>query len=229
MSIIAHLRQVSPKQLNHFDEDPASAYSLILGNSLSSARNSSQEVQDWKAKNALILLKVIHAGAKLENLNQEDMRVFEKAHLELGSISQRRIFDAMASRKKVPRIEPGLSLEKSWHGIHYLLTGVAGGGRPPLSWAVLGDREIPEPERLMGHGPAHVLTAQQVSSVSKAVAKLNKEKFLRKFDSKAMKAARVYGVSGAEDREYLWTYFQKLKAFYSQAAQQNNGVLSYLD
>ena len=135
----------------------------------------------------------------------------------------------MASRKKVPRIEPGLSLEKSWHGIHYLLTGVAGGGRPPLSWAVLGDREIPEPERLMGHGPAHVLTAQQVSSVSKAVAKLNKEKFLRKFDSKAMKAARVYGVSGAEDREYLWTYFQKLKAFYSQAAQQNNGVLSYLD
>ena len=33
----------------------------------------------------------------------------------------------------------------------------------------------------------------------------------------------------AEDREYLWTYFQKLKAFYSQAAQQNNGVLSYLD
>jgi hypothetical protein len=73
------------------------------------------------------------------------------------------------------------------------------------------------------------LTAQQVSSVSKAIAKWNKEKFLRKFDSKAMKAARVYGVRGAEDREYLWTYFQKLKAFYSQATKQNNGVLGYLD
>jgi hypothetical protein len=46
MSIIAHLRQVSPKQLKHFDEDLASAYSLILGNSLSSVRNMSQEVQD---------------------------------------------------------------------------------------------------------------------------------------------------------------------------------------
>jgi hypothetical protein len=144
MSIIAHLRQVSPKQLKHFDEDPASAYSLILGNSLSSVRNMSQEVQDWKAKNALILLKIIKAGAKLENLNQEDRLVFEKAHLELGSISQRRIFNAMASPKKVPRMERGLSLEKSWHGIHYLLTGLAEGGRPPLSWAVLGDKEIPE-------------------------------------------------------------------------------------
>ena len=133
MSIIAHLRQVSPKQLKQFDKDPAAAYSLILGNSLSSVRNMSQEVQDWKAKNALILLRAINAGAKLENLDPEDRLVFEKAHLELGSISQRRIFDAIASRKKVPRIEPGLSLEKSWHGIHYLLTGIAEGGRPPLS------------------------------------------------------------------------------------------------
>jgi len=94
MSIIAHLRQVSPKQLNHFDEDPASAYSLILGNSLSSARNSSQEVQDWKAKNALILLKVIHAGAKLENLNQEDMQTEgkvverENRNIEIKKIKQ---------------------------------------------------------------------------------------------------------------------------------------------
>lgn len=189
----------------------------------------SQEVQDWKAKNALILLKVINAGAKLENLNPEDRLVFEKAHLELGSISQRRIVNAIASRPRVVRKEPGLSLEKSWHGIHYLLTGVAEGGRPPLSWAVLGDKEIPEGERLMGHGPAHVLTGQQVSAVSKAIACFTKEKLLRKFDLKAMKAARVYGVRGAEDKEYLWIYFQKLKAFYSQATRQNNGLLSYLD
>ena len=229
MSIIAHLRQVSVKQLKQFDKDPSAAYSFILGDSLSSARNTSHELQNWKTKNALILLKVIKAGAKLENLNPEDRLVFEKAHLELGSISQRRIFNSIASRPKVVRKEQGLSLEKSWHGIHYVLTGVAEGGKPPLSWAVLGDKEIPDTGKLMGYGPARVLTAQQANSVAKAIARFTKEKFWQKFDLKAMKTGRVYGVTVAQDREYLWSYFQKLKAFYLEATKQNNGLLSYFD
>ena len=61
------------------------------------------------------------------------------------------------------------------------------------------------------------------------MAKFTKEKFLRRFDSKAMKSEGIYGVRGAEDKEYFWIYFQKLKAFYSQAAKQNNGLLCYLD
>jgi hypothetical protein len=228
MSIIAHLRQVSPKQLKQFEKDPSAAYSLILGDSLSSARRISQELQNWKAKNALILLKVSKAG-ELDNLNPEDRLVFERAHLEFGNIVQRSISQGLYSPPEAPRKEPGLSLEKSWHGIHYLLTGVAEGGKPPLSWAVLGDKEIPDTGKVMGYGPAHVLTAHQVSSVSKAIARITKEKFLRKFDLKEMKAARVYGARDAEDREYFWMYFQKLKAFYSQTAKRNRGLLSHLD
>src|SRR6266436_2060369 len=143
MSIIAHLRQVSVKQLKHFDMDPAAAYSPILGDSSSSARKTSQELQNWKAKNALVLLKVSKAG-ELDNLNPEDRLVFEKAHLEFGNIVQRSVSQGLYSPPEAPRKEPGLSLEKSWHGIHYLLTGVAEGGKPPLSWAVLGDKEIPD-------------------------------------------------------------------------------------
>ncbi len=71
MSIIAHLKQVSPEQLKHFDTDPSAVYSLILGDSLSSVRNTSQELQNWKTKNAMILLKVIKAG-ELENLSYFD-------------------------------------------------------------------------------------------------------------------------------------------------------------
>ena len=75
MSIIAHLRQVSVKQLKHFDMDPAAAYSLILGDSLSSARNTSQELQGWKTRNALILLKVIKGEVgKLEPPRQTRIR-----------------------------------------------------------------------------------------------------------------------------------------------------------
>jgi hypothetical protein len=228
MSIIAHLRQVSVEQLKHFDMDPAAAYSLILGDSLSSARNTSQELQGWKTRNALILLKVIKAG-KLENLNPRDKLAFEKTHLEFGNIARNRLLQAFDSLPKPPRKEPGLSLEKSWAGIHYLLTGVGEGGRPPLSWTVFGDKEIPDAGKLMGYGPAHVLTAQQVSSVSKNISRFTKDKFLRKFDLKAMKAAQIYAVRSAGDVEYLWTHFQKLKTFYLQATKQHNGLISYFD
>jgi hypothetical protein len=169
MGIVAHLRQVSPERLKHFDTDPSAAYSLILGESLSSVRNTSQELQNWKTKNAMVLLKVIKAG-ELENLNPKDRLEFEKAHLEFGNIARKRVTQAFDALPKAPTKEPGLSLEKSWHGIHYLLTGAAEGGQPPLSWTVLGDKEIPDAGKLMGYGPVHILTARQVSSVSKVIA-----------------------------------------------------------
>ena len=228
MSIIAHLRQVSAQQIREFEKNPSTAYSFILGESLSSVRNTSQEIQAWKAKNALILLKVIQAG-KLESLNPQDRQLFDQAHLELGNISRNAILQSVASAPRAPRPDPNLSLEKSWHGIHYLLTGVAEGGRAPLSWAVLGDKEIPDPEKLLGYGPARLLTPKQVSSVSKALSRFTKEKFRQHFKPDEMKAAKVYGAKGGEDLEYLWTYFQQLKTYYSQATKQHNGLLCYLD
>ena len=228
MSIIAHLRQVSAEQLEQFDRDPSAAYSLIFGDSLSSARKTSQEVQEWKLKNALILLKAIKAG-KVENLNPQDRLLFEKTHLEFGNIARKSVMQAVSSLPKAARMEPGLSLEKSWHGIHYVLTGAAEGGRPPLSWAVSGDKEIPDTAKLMGYGPAHVLTAQQVNSVRRAIAKFTQEKFRRRFDPEAMKAAKIYGVKSSEDMEYHWTHFQKLKTFYAEATQKRQGMLCYFD
>jgi hypothetical protein len=110
-----------------------------------------------------------------------------------------------------------------------LLTGAAEGGRPPLSWAILGDKEIRDTGNLMGYGPARVLTAQQVHLVSKAVVRFTQEKLRRGFDLEAMKTAQIYGVKSAKDFEYLWAYFQKLKASYLHAAKRRNGLLCYVD
>ena len=212
MSIIAHLKHISPEQVREFLDDHSAAYRFILGKSLSDAKNMSQEVQAWKAKNAAILLRVIQAG-KLENLNPAEKAVFEKAHLELTDIGRRRILKAVHSLPKLPVREVGLSLEKSWHGIHYLLTGIAEGGRPPLSWAVFGDRELPDVSKVMGYGPARLLTPQQTASVSKTITPFTKKKFQVRFDVETMVAARIYAVKSGEDLEYFWSYFQELRSF----------------
>lgn len=229
MSIIAHLRQVLSDQIKGFEKNPSSAYDLILGRSLPSVRNTAQEVQAWKARNALTLLKVIKAG-KLENLKPEDRLLFDKAHNELTDISRKEVLQGIASlqKKSQPR-EKDLCLEKSWHGIHYVLTGLAEGGRTPLSWAVLGDKEIPDPEKLLGYGPARFLTPKQVVSVTKALMSFSEKKFRQRFKPKEMEARKVYGVSGSRDLGYLWGHFQQLKDYYSQAVKRRCGMLCYFD
>ena len=48
-----------------------------------------------------------------------------------------------------------LSLEKAWHGVHYLLTGAAEPGPELRSQAVLGGVELgDDPEGFSGYGPA---------------------------------------------------------------------------
>ncbi|HXY25371.1 MAG TPA: YfbM family protein [Candidatus Acidoferrum sp.] len=229
MSIIAHLRQVSADQIKQFEKDPSTAYSFILGTALSNVRNTSQEIQAWKARNALTLLKVIQAG-KLENLNTQDRLLFDKAHLELTNISRKAVLQGVASMpKRSLDAKTGLCLEKSWHGIHYLLTGVAKGGSPPLSWAVLGAKEIPDPEKLLAYGPARALTPKQVATVSRALSSFTEREFRRRFNPKEMEAAKIYAVRDDGDLEYLCDYFTKLKAYYLQAAKKHQGMLAHFD
>lgn len=42
-------------------------------------------------------------------------------------------------------------MDKAWHGIHYLLTGTAWEGDPPLNFLVTGGREVGTEE--IGIGP----------------------------------------------------------------------------
>lgn len=55
--------------------------------------------------------------------------------------------------------EPDLDLDKSWHGIHYLLTGTAWGIGEGAGAAILGGDEIGEDG---GYGPARLLDPETV-------------------------------------------------------------------
>src|SRR6266567_6860392 len=52
-----------------------------------------------------------------------------------------------------------LSLDKAWHGVHYLLCGEVEPGAALLSQAVLGGVELGEGEGFSGYGPPRYFTA----------------------------------------------------------------------
>src|SRR5262249_37024227 len=59
-----------------------------------------------------------------------------------------------------------LSLEKSWHGLHFVLTGSNDGDRMPLAFLLCGGQEVGED---LGYGPAHLLSPAQTLQVANAL------------------------------------------------------------
>jgi hypothetical protein len=62
--------------------------------------------------------------------------------------------------------DPELDLDKSWHAIHYLLTGTAWEIDDGAGAAILGGEEIGEDG---GYGPARLLGAEKVRAVAAAL------------------------------------------------------------
>ena len=119
-----------------------------------------------------------------------------------------------------------LDVDKAWHGIHFLLTGSADAGEPPLQWAVFAPTEIGGD---VGYGPARALTPDQVIEVSKALAPITPDKLKRRCDLTAMNAAEVYPQNWEEgDESYLADNYASLKKFYEAAARRRFAVLQWL-
>lgn len=231
MSIIAHLRQITAAEAGQFPKQPDLAYKLILGAGKDAAAQTSRELETWKIRNAIPLLQIFGAGGKLENMSPSARAAFEKSHQEFTQIAHGRILGAMGSFREgqLPRKPRGLSLEKAWHAIHYLLTGQDEGGKPPLAWAVLCDKEIPDMEKLMGYGPARLLTPEQVKWVRDALLAVKHKELRARFDAPKMLRANIYGVRRDDGFDYFGAYISSLKAYYKQAARLGKGMLGYLD
>ena len=123
-----------------------------------------------------------------------------------------------------------IDLDKAWHGIHYLLTGVADGGAQPQSLAVFGGEEF-GPE--VGYGPARFLTPEQVRNVAESLARQSREELAQRFDPKDMEAKQVYpAVIWVRDRQDALNYaldnYEQLQAFYRDAAARGDAVIQWL-
>ncbi|MEN3614350.1 YfbM family protein [Plantactinospora sp. ZYX-F-223] len=122
--------------------------------------------------------------------------------------------------------EPELDLDKSWHGIHYLLTGTAWHIGEGAGAAILGGDVIGQDG---GYGPARLLDPATVHAIATALDALNVETLRARFDPNAMATAGIYPdiwANGTEEFDnYLAPNFTKLRRFYQTAAVHRQAVL----
>ena len=120
-------------------------------------------------------------------------------------------------------------LDKAWHGIHYLLTGTAWEGSPPLNFLVSGGREVGSID--VGYGAARVLMSAQVKEAHQALEALTDEALRSRFRPDAMMKLKIYpeiwdSEPGDDDTlGYLMDYVSTLRSFLRQAADARRGLV----
>ncbi|BBH70295.1 hypothetical protein ACTI_69800 [Actinoplanes sp. OR16] len=120
--------------------------------------------------------------------------------------------------------EPELDLDKSWHAVHYLLTGTAWSlGDTPAGAAVLGGTEIGEDG---GYGPPRYLVPDEVQAIARALSALDERSLRSRFDPAALDAAEIYPEGwSSTDIDSVLAHFRTLREFYRSAATNGEGVL----
>jgi len=210
--MIGHLRAVTTDELKNLQQNPGSIKEFLHGK-----ENGDSGI----AKAALLRVQEIAMQAKAAE-NTADPKDSEKVREQI----LKELEFAMAKR---PAGNPGaesLSLEKSWHSLHYLLTGNLWEVNSILGKTILGGNEI-GPD--IGYGPARFLEPAEVKEIATALKKVSKDDLAKRFDLKAMVAAKVYARHNEGELELTQEYFKRVVAYYVGAAKRGDAMLLYLD
>src|SRR6476469_5502596 len=90
-----------------------------------------------------------------------------------------------------------LSLDKAWHGIHFILTGETKRGETPLSKAIMGGRAVEQLADIdlnddLYLGYHYYLTAEEVRQTANALSQISTTEFKARFSPDAMIEADIY-------------------------------------
>jgi hypothetical protein len=122
-----------------------------------------------------------------------------------------------------------LSLDKAWHGVHYVLCGVVEPGDSLMSRAVLGGTEVGED--FSGYGPARCFAPAQVAELASALGDPQVEREAAdRYDPQRMTELSIYPFGWDEpgEREWILEAFRDLRGFYADSAAHGRAVLTCL-
>jgi len=123
------------------------------------------------------------------------------------------------------REDEGLWLGKTWHLLHFLITGDPESKRYPLAYAVMAGHSLHE------SWPELTYVAQEeVRDIADALVGLSEEDLRSNAVSERILTAEIYRHSGRvdeDDFEYTLDLFCRLRAYYQDASRNGNSMLRY--
>jgi len=121
-----------------------------------------------------------------------------------------------------------ISIDKSWHGIHYLLCGATEPTTALISQAIMGGTEIGDD--FSGYGLARYFAVDETAAISSELSRGNLEaEMTRRYNPAQMTRLGIYpnGWSGP-DAQWLMREFRNLRSFYADATTKGFAMLTCL-
>ena len=124
-------------------------------------------------------------------------------------------------------------LGKSWHGIHFLLTGSEYEGEKPYCYLLSESQEIGED---LGYGPARILTSEQANEFSACLENIDEADFKSRYDrhKQDMDKKDIYpggwqSGNDSENFDFLFSNLTTLKEFLKKASDSKYGAVLWLE
>jgi hypothetical protein len=122
-----------------------------------------------------------------------------------------------------------IDVDTSWHALHFLFTGSAAAGKPPLDF-ILGGTSVGDID--LGEGPARTFTSAEVRKIAAGLALINKDTQRARWNPAVLLGNQIY--PGHWDRpgktssfEFVAEQFDALKDFVTTTAQAEAGMIVY--
>jgi hypothetical protein len=237
MSMMARFVAVTPERLRAMQKLPDLVGQLLEpeNGALPSAFSSAFEERVRNQAPQML-------GSTLEKMPPEIReQLMRRLGLEEGSLSTPAVGEAILKRmtqaasllRKPSRQSDesrgkSISLDKAWHGLHFLLCGAAEPGPGALGQAVLGGIEIGDD---LGYGPARYFTAAEVQEIARALDDPGLEQVLHaRFNPALMEQYGLYpGGWDQQGDEWLIDAFRELRGFYAAASEAGHAVIAVLE
>ncbi len=120
--------------------------------------------------------------------------------------------------------DDALELDKSWHVLHYVLTGSAWDGPMPAAALLTGGREVGED---LGYGPARALSAKETQAFAQYLGSQSEAALAKKINVPQMQSMDIY-CADEDSTEDLKHYFPQLKSYVTDAAAKGQGLLIWM-
>jgi hypothetical protein len=148
-----------------------------------------------------------------------------------GSLGRGRTRSVEPELVRLPELADGegetCDLDKSWHGVHWVLTGSAWAGEPPLDFLVRGGVDLGKEE--VGYAIPRGFSAAEVRRIDVEMSAVEADVVASRFDGPAMEAAELYPGSWEDPQAdmagYVLDNLARLRSFVRTTHERSLGLV----
>ena len=138
-----------------------------------------------------------------------------------------RLIKRLITRQRTAAEGDNMDIDKAWHGLHFLMTGTAWAGDPPLNFILAGGTEAASEDG----STTRLYLSNELREINRALKSVDRSQLQSAYNPSAMLKLNIYpGIwqRDAHGFEYCIDHLAALKKFIAGAEQSGLGMVTIL-